>query len=1013
MLAGEKTSQPVDAAVEIVDGTATIRDEATGRRWTFDGFNCVFIASSETSTPLTIEMKTMLAVGNGKQPLSVAGTFANAVTSRGSPAPRGNLSATIGALPLELVQTLARRFATGLELAGTASGQLRSTFDFSATEPAASAEGRLTVYDLAVGGSALHGDQIRLAQVDMPLKVAVAGNRLTIDQLGAACELGTVAVQGSVDGYRRLLTVDALPELLDLLTQCEGRATAQASLAKIGQAMPHLLRLRDDVQITSGDVTLAIVGDRNPQGLRQWRAEAAASALKAVRQSGPLEWNEPIQAVVEAVDSPAGPVVQRIACRSDFFTATGTNNTKSFDFTAQYDLQRLVERSGQFIDLGGMRLRGTGTAQGTWIRLSDDRFDVDAQASIGDFQLSVPGKPTWTEAQLVLGIQAVGRAVGLSIASVDEGAVGVQAGADQLTAKLTAPVKNVLAADTVWPLAVEGRGDLKSWLTRLRPFMGLPDYLAAEGRANLTAAVRLRRPDEIEVTESRIHAEPLRVAMPGLAIDEPTADLTAAARYNATDIEIREALLTTPSLVAQVRNFLYATPTGRLPELVGEGGIRADVARLRTVFGPTAPQSLQVAGLLEGSAKMQRTGTVVAASLDAGIKDFAVAQAGRTAWREPQLRIVGSGLYDPLNDAAVVDRLEVAGEALRMLLAGKVTQLSSTRIADLKGEAACDLARVTPIVQSFIGNGVSLAGNDTQRFELTGPLYDADRKIVPWEKLNGSARVGWDRIDLYGFPIGKQAVEAQLREGVVAMNPLVVPVSGGRVRLEPTLRLAGQQELRLAPGVLADHITITPEMANQHLKYVVPIMAGVAQVGGAFSVVIDQLRVPLDHPENGEIEGKLTVHSVDIGPGYITQELATLLQQPLTVGLTRESTVDFKMIQGRIYHQNLEFAFPGVTVRTHGSAGLADQSLSMLAEIQLSGQRLGNLPIAQQLVSSQAIRLPITGTLSKPAIDARALAEATGQTLRNAAEGALEQGLNRGLQKLLGPSGALTPALPR
>ena len=141
--------------------------------------------------------------------------------------------------------------------------------------------------------------------------------------------------------------------------------------------------------------------------------------------------------------------------------------------------------------------------------------------------------------------------------------------------------------------------------------------------------------------------------------------------------------------------------------------------------------------------------------------------------------------------------------------------------------------------------------------------------------------------------------------------------------------------------------------------------------------------------------------------------MATLLGQPLKVGLTRESTVDFKMIQGRIYHQNLEFAFPGVLVRTNGSVGILDQSLSMNAETIVSGERLGNLPIAQAALQNTTFRLPIAGTLSRPSIDGRAFAEATRQNIRNAAEGALQQGLNRGLERLLGPSGALNPTTPR
>src|SRR5262249_37995180 len=156
---------------------------------------------------------------------------------------------------------------------------------------------------------------------------------------------------------------------------------------------------------------------------------------------------------------------------------------------------------------------------------------------------------------------------------------------------------------------------------------------------------------------------------------------------------------------------------------------------------------------------------------------------------------------------------------------------------------------------------------------------------------------------------------------------------------------------------------------------------GIAQASGQFSVALDEFRFPLDNPNAATAGGRVTVHAVDIGPGLLTQEIASLLQQQPAISLKRESVVDFKLIQGRVYHQNLEFACPGATIRTYGSVGL-DQTISLVAEMPLPTAGLGNRPLLGAAAgSAQTIRVPITGTLTRLQIDRSALMQSAAQTI--------------------------------
>lgn len=1030
-----------ELAVEIVSGAADIRDEATGRRWAMQDLNCVVILPADGSTPQALDLKGALVAPAGKQPLSVRCAWRNGAAAGQPFAPQGDAAFSIAALPLDLLQALSRGALGGMQLSGVVAGEGKAKFDLAAAAPTAAVEAHLQAYDLALGGIVPAGETIRLAHVDLPLKVSIAGERLTVEQLGVVCDVAQLDVRGTLDGFTGGAASLSIAEVLDLLSKGDAQATLKINLAKAAQTMPRLLRLRDDVQLTGGEATLNLTSARDAQGVQRWTAEMTSTGLMGLRGNTSISWPEPLQGIVEARITPAGPLVDRIICRSDFLTIEGTNSPRAFDLTAQYDLQRLFQRVSQFVDLSGMQLQGQGTAEGSWTHEAGGRFNVEGAASIADFRLSTPGMPAWTEAKLVLGLKAVGGAAGLEIQSLDEATIGVQSGDDQLTVRLSEPQPMPPTAGT-WPLAIAGRGDLGTWINRLRPFVSLPNDLQAAGHGELTAAARLRLPDDVEITESKLAVRPLHVETFGLLLDEQSADLTLAGRFRATQIEVRDALLIMPSLAVQLRNVLYTTPPGRPPELTGEAGLRADVGRMQTLL-LGGPMPVPLSGMLEVIGKLQQTGSVIAMSLDSTLKDLTVMLGGKPVYREPQIRLVGSGVYEPQRDSVAVDRLELTAESLQLRLNGKMQQMSTIRDTQVAGEINYDLAQLTPLIQAYVGKGVSLSGRDAQRFELSGPIGGTTGRTIDWTKLNGSIRLAWDQLMLYGLPIGKQTLEGRLSQGMLRMNPLAVPVGTGRVRVAPTVQLGPEpQMLHLEPGVLADHVGITPEMAREHMPLILPILAGVANVSGQFSAVIDELHIPIERPAEGVLSGKLTVHAVDIGPGYITQELATLLQQPLTMSLTRESTVDFKMIQGRVYHQNLEFAFPEVTVRTHGSVGVEDQTLSLVAEMPIPSKLLGATPALQSTLAGRTIRIPITGTLTKPTLDSGALRQMTADLVRDTAQGALNQGLgqsegavqqglqtaeeklrgaeeklrgglNRGLDRLLGPSGALNPLAPR
>src|SRR5690606_22175743 len=118
---------------------------------------------------------------------------------------------------------------------------------------------------------------------------------------------------------------------------------------------------------------------------------------------------------------------------------------------------------------------------------------------------------------------------------------------------------------------------------------------------------------------------------------------------------------------------------------------------------------------------------------------------------------------------------------------------------------------------------------------------------------------------------------------------------------------------------------VTPQMCNDLLKYVAPVLAGTAEVSGSVSIELDAWCVPLADPAQGRGSGRMTIHSVQAGTGPLVRQLAAALGLPPSVRLVDNSQVVFEMADGRVHHRGLRFGLPNLAVRTQGSVGL-DQS---------------------------------------------------------------------------------------
>jgi hypothetical protein len=418
----------------------------------------------------------------------------------------------------------------------------------------------------------------------------------------------------------------------------------------------------------------------------------------------------------------------------------------------------------------------------------------------------------------------------------------------------------------------------------------------------------------------------------------------------------------------------------------------------------------------------------------AGTENSAAASYA-TIWQEPSVSLRSVAAYETDADRLELKSLELQSNTLQLSAAGAVEKLSTDANVKATGSLNYDLAQLTPLLKPYIGEGIQLTGSEQARFAVAGALAtpaDSNFHVVsldrqsairnPQSAIHWSRRIRaqlelpWAGATVYGLPVGPGRVSAALGEGAARIEPLSLAVGQGQLNFAPHVRLdPSPSELVLPAGPLVTNVRISPEVSEAMLKYVAPVLAGATESEGLFSMQLEGARVPLGELRRLDSAGKLTVHSVRVVPGPLAREWIGLAQQvealaksrdpaalaskpPITLLGIRDQQVNFRVAQGRVHHQNLEFQVGEVVMRSQGSVGL-DETLSLVLFVPIQDAWIAKEPLLAGL-KGQSLQVPVAGTLTRPQLDQRAIASVSQQLLQSAAGQAIGGELNKALDKL-------------
>jgi translocation and assembly module TamB len=1062
----ESTSSPHLPLVtaEIIDGSANVLDTSSGRKWSINKFNLHVKTAPDTMLPAELMASAEVPVDGHTAQLAVTSV----------PNPAGgwdHIDAKIDSLPLAMFRGLADRIAPGLQLTGTLSTNLRldgigglltgqnSSGPASAAPasgPSIQISGTIGLDTFGATGGPLGTDQLMLAKVQMPCKVAIRGRQIDIDQLGVTSEVGQLNVSGSI----------ALAEQ-DKAAATGGVATAQSAvapsalnvegqidIAKLAAQLPTTLRVRSGTQITSGQLRLSLASKTDSAG-QSWSGQLSASDLAANYEGRRVAWDQPIN-LQWAVHGQAGNYsVDALNCSSSFLNVSGRGSLDQFQVEARCDLDRMMSELSQFVDLGNLKLGGKGDAQIHWSHGVNGEFQTGADVQLQGLQIALPGKPVWQEDSVSVSARAAGSIDNLTLATlsaanvrrldaaqftaaVDNKTAGTH---DQIDAKLL-QAEDKLAAGKRWPLEIQMQGQLGRWWPRVAPWLGIQG-LDLSGACSLSATAAYSDSgleiQQVKATCNNLHTW----GWNELFIDEPVAQMEAAGSYDfkRNQITLSHTALLTSSASVQTDAMTIAMPTGGVVSMQGNLAYQADLARLwRWVNDPRSQAKYSLAGRLIGSVDVAREGAMINGKLDAGVDNFAIyvlAEADNPSrnglrdnlaqqlvWQENRLTVAGAVGMDRAADSVQLTSLDVGSQALVLHAAGKIADLSTQQNVDLTGKIDYDWTTLGALLKPYLGNRVQIAGRQSRDFAVRGPLNANDKVTVAaggavdqfafLGRLIADGSLGWNQARLYGMSVGNIDLIAHLENGTVGFKPIETVLSGqhgsGQLSITPTVHLSpGPPEMVLGKGTVLSNVQISDEVSDGWLKFVAPMVAGATRAEGQFSLELDGARVPLLDPKKADAGGRLIVQNMTVTPGPLFRSFAVIGQQVEalvkgrlpTAGMNGDTAllriddqkVDFHLVDGRVYHQGLSMQVGQVTMRTRGWVGL-DESVNIIVEIPIKDEwtRQRNSPLAS--LDEPMIRIPIVGNLKDPKFDNRVMAKLLEAVPRAAIQGQINKTLD-------------------
>ncbi|MEX0792079.1 MAG: hypothetical protein WD045_03025 [Pirellulaceae bacterium] len=1020
---------PVRFQLAVRGGLIRVEDGQSERGWTLEDVSVDYDATQFTAP----------------QPLTFSGGVRRG-TKLGQIQGKGHLpggledsqfSLALKQVPLEIADQLGRWFGYDVMAEGTLDGQL----EIATQNQIPQARLNLTAanVDLTLPGSD-GTDHWTDGTFQCQGGLMLVDNHLQAEQFTLATDWATIFADGDLP-----LPADTTNAWETLQATTFGpqpwQLRLEGDLAKLAAAFPALLNIKQGVTIEQGKFSLALNNTPKPTGSE---VTGAAQLTRIVARTGGQEtrWDTPLDLQVRLSQREGMLLVEDVACQSSFLTAGGSGTVQKAQLEFQLDWNQLALDLARIVELDGFQFSGTSQGRIELDNLGGGRLAAGAKIDSRDLKLGSTDALWLAETRLDAQTQATLVVAGGELVEIETGLASLKTQASTIGLQLTEPM--ILAQTKPRGLKLQVQGPLAEMWPKVAPLMGMESYQLGGTCHLLTKVVVDTNRWTIEAVN--LDVTDLVVASESLNLREPKMQLSGGAILDWETGQLTSQQFTLVGTSVSARGSDIIVPlTDASSQYAGGVAYRVDLARgLTWIVSPETLGPTEVSGEMSGKLVVDLTAETIKLANTGQIKNWQVkmpassqpsggaipvstrgssqsnSQGNPVTWNEPNIAFLQEATLNRAQDQLQVTTIQVQSSAVQLAASGVIDAFSTTADTNIQGQSTYDWNRLAPLVASYLGSETTIRGQRTSPFQFRGPLWgdDSTSGLVVSPRWEAATNLGWQQAMAYGVPIGDTTAGINLRRGTLLGNLAANEVSGGKITVNPRLTLnTTPMKWEVDAGRVIENVAITPQICRGWLMYVAPVVADATRVEGRFTLDTDGGVFPLADPMQGQTNGILHIQGAEVRSGPLAQNYVMLAKQiegviqgkPLQAMSPSESTlmripaqqVRYRMVGGRMYHENLTMMIGDVRIISSGWVA-ADQSMQLTTQIPIQDAWVQKAPWLAAMRGT-GITVPITGTATSPKVDGRVLENMAAQTLDNAARGLLQEGVNRGLQELFRP----------
>lgn len=382
-------------------------------------------------------------------------------------------------------------------------------------------------------------------------------------------------------------------------------------------------------------------------------------------------------------------------------------------------------------------------------------------------------------------------------------------------------------------------------------------------------------------------------------------------------------------------------------------------------------------------------------------------RAGVTS--QPPIAVDIDAAYSQANDRIDVRRLYSQLDETTLDVQGDVTDVSGKQNVDARGQFQSPAEGLTNLLPEELRKNIKFKDVEISDLSMKGPLRPDPSKPFDFV-FEISSNVSWKEATAYGLKSNDGKVKLSMLGQRLEMTPISIPVSGGHIRQLPSFDFQSEpMTISVKKGLLLERVALTDEICRDWLRYVSPVLSNATSPSGTFSLTTEAGAFQLDNMSQAKLAGTLQIHKAQVKPGPMAKQIVDAVsavrvlngkaggQRELLLMTLRDQSVEYQVVDGRVYHSGFQFEIGNFAFASNGSVGF-DDTLDIVVSMAFPDELVNRGPILSVL-KDETLDFRITGTINKPVVDGRVLKDFGKRIGINAAGGLLERILERRQEK--------------